>query len=60
MNPSPKSLLDRVLAGTITLVLIVVGLSLAWHLLRPLIPVLISTAVTVLVVRALWVRRRDW
>jgi hypothetical protein len=60
MNPSPKSLLDQVLAGTVTLVLIAVGLSWAWHLLRPLIPVLIASAVAVLAMRVLWVRRHDW
>lgn len=59
MNPSPKSLLDRLVATTFTLLLVAIGLSWSWHLLRPLLPVLVVAAVIVVAWRVLR-RRNEW
>jgi hypothetical protein len=43
MNTSPPTRwLDKLMAATMTLVLVAVGLSWAWRLLRPLVPVLVA------------------
>lgn len=59
MNSSPKPLLERAFDVMVTVVIIAVGLSWAWHLLRPLLPAIAAVAVVVVVVR--YVRaRNEW
>ena len=57
MNPSPKSLLDRLVAITVTLLFVALGLSCVWHLVRPLVPVLVLGAVVFVIVKI--VRQRN-
>lgn len=58
MNSTPKSLLDQAFTVMITVVLIAIGLSWAWHLVRPLLPVFVGVAVVVVIGRYLRVRNQ--
>ena len=58
MNSTPKSLLDQAFTVMVTVVLIAIGLSWAWRLVRPLVPVFVGVAVVVVIVRCLRARNQ--
>jgi hypothetical protein len=60
MNSAPKPLLDRLVAFTITLLLVSIGLSWTWQLLHPLLPLFIIATVTIVVFKILKTRKDDW
>lgn len=59
MNNTPKPFLGRVVSTTVIVVLVAIGLSWAWHLLEPLVPVFITVAVVVVMYKVVQ-SRRDW
>jgi Flp pilus assembly protein TadB len=59
VNSSRKPPLDQVIDLTIAIVLIAIGLSWAWHLVRPLVPVFVAGAIVVVIVR-LWHAKNQW
>lgn len=59
MNQSPKSYLDRLVSTTVMVLLVAIGLTWTWHLVEPLLPVVIVGGLLVLLLRFLQ-RRREW
>jgi predicted PurR-regulated permease PerM len=59
MNPAPKSYLNRLVSTTIVLLLVAIGLTWAWHLVEPFLPVVIVGGLLVVLLRFLQ-RRQEW
>jgi predicted PurR-regulated permease PerM len=59
MNPTPKSYLDRLVSTTTVVLLVAIGLTWIWHLVEPLLPVVIIGGLLVVLLRFLQ-RRREW
>jgi Flp pilus assembly protein TadB len=56
----PKSATERLVTLTVTLIVVVIGLTWVWHRLRPLLPFLIIIAVLVIVLKVVQYRRDHW
>jgi len=60
MNPFHKSPLEHLVSITITIVLVSIGLSWSYHLLRPLIPAIVIVVIAVTLLKLFNNRRNGW
>lgn len=47
MNTSPRPLIDRLMRIALTILIIAVSMSLSWHLIRNILPVLVIGGVVI-------------